>query len=81
MHPTTRLPLKCIAGRLIGAALATLSLAGCADVAPWERGTLAKPHMAVDPAPMRSAMRHHVHGSREAAAMGGAADGGGCGCY
>jgi len=57
MHPTTRLPLKCIAGRLIGAALATLSLAGCADVAPWERGTLAKPHMAVDPAPMRSAMR------------------------
>lgn len=55
--------------------------AGCTSVAPWERGTLAKPQMAVEPMPLRSALRAHVHGSRQAASMGGAADGGGCGCY
>jgi len=46
-----------------------------------ERGILAKPHMAVDPFPTHSALRAHVHSSREAASMSGAAEGGGCGCY
>lgn len=61
---------------LVGAALP-----GCAEVAPWERGNLAKPHMALDPYPMQSALRAHNYGSREAAAGGNAAEGGGCGCY
>lgn len=57
------------------------ALAGCAQVEPWERGTLARPHMALDPWPMQGALRAHVHGSREAAPRGGIAEGGGCGCY
>ena len=54
---------------------------GCANVAPWERGNLAKPHMALNPEPMQSALRTHLYGSREASTGGGAASGGGCGCY
>ena len=56
-------------------------LAGCADVAAWERGVLARPHMAPDPAPLRSTLRGHVQTSREAAPPAGVGEGGGCGCY
>ncbi|MFO1250651.1 MAG: DUF4266 domain-containing protein [Inhella sp.] len=55
-------------------------LSACTTVAPWERGVLAKPQMAVDPSPMRSSWRNHVEGSRQAARSGSAAQGGGCGC-
>jgi hypothetical protein len=61
--------------------LAGIGLAGCANVAPWERGILAKPQMALDPHPLQSALRSHVYSSREAASGGDAAAGGGCGCY
>ncbi|WP_234413614.1 DUF4266 domain-containing protein [Ideonella sp. A 288] len=81
MSPASVVATASCAPRLIGCGLAALALAGCTAVAPWERGELARPHMAVDPAPMRSALRDHVHSSREAASMGGSADGGGCGCY
>ena len=57
-----------------------LALAGCAEVAPWERGALAKPQMALEPDPAHAAMRAHRFVSREAASGGGAAEGGGCGC-
>lgn len=56
-------------------------LTGCAQVAPWERGHLAKPHMALEPNPAQRALRAHTYGSREAAGGGLAAEGGGCGCY
>ena len=56
-------------------------LIGCVPVQPWERGNLAKPQMALDPNPSQSALRTHNYGSREAAAGGNAAQGGGCGCY
>ncbi|MEN9628592.1 MAG: hypothetical protein RJA10_1819 [Pseudomonadota bacterium] len=56
-------------------------LAGCADVPAWERGVLARPHMALEPAPLRSALRGHVQASREAAPPAGVGEGGGCGCY
>ena len=56
-------------------------LISCAPVAPWERGNLAKPQMALEPYPMQNALRGHNYGSREAAAGGNAAEGGGCGCY
>jgi hypothetical protein len=59
----------------------TAGLPGCAEVAPWERGNLAKPHMALEPYPMQSTLRAHNYSSREAAAGGNAAEGGGCGCY
>ncbi|MEI7869333.1 MAG: DUF4266 domain-containing protein [Candidatus Methylumidiphilus sp.] len=56
-------------------------VSGCTNVAPWERGNLAKPHMALNPSPMQSMLRSHQYGSREASTGGGAAGGGGCGCY
>ncbi len=71
--------MKTIGPRLLLLALA-LAAAGCAPVQPWERGDLAKPHMALDPNPALSAMRAHAYTSREAASGGGATQGGGCGC-
>lgn len=56
-------------------------LAACAPVAPWERGRLAKPQMALDPHPAQSGFREHIYGGREAASGGSSASGGGCGCY
>ncbi len=58
-----------------------IGLPGCAPVAPWERGNLAKPHMALEPNPALRALRVHTYMSREAAVAGGSAVGGGCGCY
>jgi hypothetical protein len=57
-----------------------ISLSGCA-VQPWERGTLAKPQMAIDPHPAQTGFRGHNYLSREAAGGGGSTSGGGCGCY
>jgi Domain of unknown function (DUF4266) len=59
----------------------TALISACAPIQPWERGNLAKPQMALDPYPLQSALRAHNYGSREAAAGGNAAQGGGCGCY
>jgi hypothetical protein len=60
---------------------ALVSIAGCTDVQPWERGNLAKPIMAADPLPLQSAVRQHNYASREAAgAASSGASGGGCGC-
>lgn len=57
-------------------------LAGCAEVKPWERGTLAKSHMSLQPFPVQAGLREHIYGSRESASGGSAsAGGGGCGCY
>jgi hypothetical protein len=56
-------------------------LSGCASVAPWERGNLAKPQMSLNPYPMQSSLRTHVNSAREAATGGGSTSGGGCGCY
>jgi hypothetical protein len=51
-----------------------LGPSGCAPVSPWERGNLAKPHMALEPNP---ALRAHTYMSREAAVSGSVAGGGG----
>jgi hypothetical protein len=58
-----------------------IMLTGCANVQPWERGILAKEHMASEPYPGQAMYREHNYGSREASAGGSAAKGGGCGCY
>lgn len=56
-------------------------LPGCSiKVAPWERGNLAKPQMASDPTPSRTALRQHVFTSKEASQGGYGGIGGGCGC-
>ena len=54
---------------------------GCTAVQPWERGHFAKPHMALTPDPLRNALSEHNYNSREGAAAGSSAGGGGCGCY
>lgn len=56
------------------------ALSGCA-VAPWERGTLAKPQMSLDPNPLQTELRAHSYSAREAATASGSGGGGGCGCY
>ncbi len=64
---------------LLGAAF----LAGCVHVQPvkpWERETLSRPGMQVDPVPMISACDDHVYFSREASKGGRSFGGGGCGC-
>ena len=61
-------------------AILSVSLFGCAEVRPWERGYMAKPEMAWDPDPMESALRQHVYFSKEASSGGANAGGGGCGC-
>ena len=71
--------------RVYLAAILLLVISGlnaCAQVAPWERGILAKPQMALDPNPLQSSIRAHNLSSREAAAsINSSGDGGGCGCY
>lgn len=65
----------------LGPILVALSLlAGCTSVQPWQRGTLAKPQMALDPHPQRTALVAHVRSAREAASGSVSEDGGGCGC-
>lgn len=60
---------------------AMTAVVGCSTVEPWQRGNLAKPHMALDNNPIRHAAQAHVISSRQAMPSGGAGEGGGCGCY
>ncbi len=76
------------AGRLrVGHALTVLGLlcsAGCAQitpVAPWEKGTLARPEMRFGGDRLEAMFGEHVYSSKEAAAGGTGEAGGGCGCY
>lgn len=57
-----------------------LLLQSCSPVAPWERGTLAKNQMALDPNPNLNNFRSHVFTAREASQGGHIGTGGGCGC-
>ncbi|QWF72571.1 DUF4266 domain-containing protein [Methylomonas paludis] len=58
----------------------TCILPGCSEVAPWQRGNLAKPNMALDPNPNLTHIRDHIFTSREAAQGSRVSSGGGCGC-
>ncbi len=53
---------------------------GCAEVKPWQRGNLAKPHMALEPDPTERIIRDHTFYSKEASTGGAGVGGGGCGC-
>ena len=61
------------------AALALL-LNACAAVAPWERGTLARPEMQLDPNPLQTGLYEQVYDSKEASSGGMKTAGAGCGC-
>lgn len=60
--------------------LATLSLAGCATVSPYERGELTRPSMDTSREAGEATFHAHVNDSREGATGGMSTTGGGCGC-
>jgi hypothetical protein len=63
------------------ASIAVLLLSsGCANVKPWERGTLTDYTMQSDRSPIQSAQVQHIYMSREEATGGSGVGGGGCGC-
>jgi len=64
----------------VASIIISLSFSGCSPVAPWQRGTLAKPQMAPDPYPVRNIYQAHIYNSREATTGMSSAGGGGCGC-
>lgn len=57
-----------------------LSLAGCANVSPAQRGTLAKPEMQFDFDLANARVTEQTYASKEAASGGRVTGGGGCGC-
>ncbi|NND92889.1 MAG: DUF4266 domain-containing protein [Granulosicoccus sp.] len=69
-------------GKILLAGLLSILLSGCSSlgVKPWERGTLARPEMALDSQPVASAMDDHIYFSKEASSGGRSFGGGGCGC-
>lgn len=57
-----------------------LLLAACAEVKPWQKGNLAKSHMAFDTDPVESKYLQHLYVSKEGASGGYGIGAGGCGC-
>ncbi|MDD9947228.1 MAG: DUF4266 domain-containing protein [Myxococcales bacterium] len=55
-------------------------LSGCAAVAPWQRGRLARADMAAPTDDRLSAGEGHALAYREGSSGGGPVQGGGCGC-
>lgn len=66
--------------RLLAVAAALLSVSGCANVKPWQRGTLADYTMRADRDPLATSQAEHIFFSREASNGGRGVGGGGCGC-
>lgn len=66
----------------IFAVAALLAMTACSTlgVKPWERDILARREMALDAAPVDTALDEHIYFSREAAGGGRGFGGGGCGC-
>lgn len=60
--------------------LFVLELSSCQSVAPWERGTLAKPEMQLEVNTLGSALHRQVYFSKEASSGGSEVAGAGCGC-
>jgi hypothetical protein len=56
------------------------ALSGCAEVKPWQRGNLARSHMALDTDPLESQSKQHMYFSKEGSSGGYGVGGGGCGC-
>lgn len=57
-----------------------LVLAGCTHVAPYDRGYLARPDMALDASLGTARAMEKIYPAKEAASGGAAVGGGGCGC-
>jgi hypothetical protein len=61
-------------------ALAVLTLCGCAPVAPYQRGFLARDGMALEANPGMMKALERTFSAKEAASGGASVGGGGCGC-
>ena len=68
--------------RFLALALTLAALGGCADLGarPWQRGTLARADMQVEPDPVQAGLDDHIYFSKEASSGGRGFGGGGCGC-
>jgi len=62
------------------AAIASLLASGCAQVAPYQRGYLARPDMALEESAGTAKALEKTFAAKEAASGGGSVGGGGCGC-
>ena len=60
--------------------LALVTLAGCTPVAPYQRGYLARPDMALEAGIGNSKALEKTYSAKEAASGGASVGGGGCGC-
>ena len=65
---------------LLFAIVTVIAASGCANVKPWQRGTLSDYTMRADRDPLGTAQAEHIWFSREEASGGGGVGGGGCGC-
>jgi len=66
--------------RIVAALLLAAGAAACAPVQPWQRGTLARNDMQLEPDPLQTGLDEHVYFSKEASSGGRGFGGGGCGC-
>ncbi len=66
--------------RSVALGLSLFAIAGCQNVKPWQRATLADPVMRADRDPLGLALDEHIFFSREAASGGRGIGAGGCGC-
>ena len=66
--------------RIMLALASALLLAGCVDVAPYQRGYLARPDMAFEDSPGNARALEKTYSAKAAASGGASVGGGGCGC-
>ncbi len=76
-HSCFRLPLFPRFGLLL---FVSALAAGCVDVAPYQRGYLARPEMAFEDSPGNARAVEKTYSAKEAASGGASVGGGGCGC-
>lgn len=62
------------------AAVVLIACAGCAPVAPYQRGYLARPDMSFDASAGTGKAIEKTYSAKEAASGGASVGGGGCGC-
>jgi hypothetical protein len=65
---------------VLALAAASLAVAGCSHVQPWQREDLARPTMVGDQEPGEARFDEHARTAREGGAGGSGQAGGGCGC-
>ena len=66
--------------RALSALLAVFVVTGCVAVAPYQRGYLARPDMALEAGIGTSKALEKTYSAKEAASGGASVGGGGCGC-